>query len=557
MGLLATSLAVAGVFGTVLTSSTPSAARVVEAHPLDSHSSERGWAQGNRSGTLQPNAVHPLPVAPVPQAAPPAAPVITTPLAARENFAFAPYWTLPQSATFSLVGLSTLAYFSLGVNANGTLEQSGPGWAGYQSPALVSLITRAHAAGERVVLTVNDFDQASLNALTSSPSAPATLAAALMSALEAKGLDGVNFDFEGHGSQDQAGLTHLVAAVSGTLRAADPHWQVTMDTYASSAGDPGGFYDIPALAPSVDAFFVMAYELNLGGTQTAAAPLTSGMFSDQTALAQYTAVVPADKVILGTGFFGIDWPTNNGTLQAQATGPAADIPDSQIQASGEPQYWDPSATTGWTSYQVGAQWHESYYEDPLGLFEIAQLAAHYDVRGVGIWALGMEDNDTQMIAALDGVRPAGAVPSTGLPATSASPGQTPAPGASTAPAAGNGSVVPPTSSLATPATPATPATTTTTTAPPTTTTTATASTTSGATGTFHGVTESLTALTGTPVIGSLLGTLTQFASADPAEACLALGPPLTVYADGTVSGDDVAVALPSGGCAGWDFTFPA
>jgi hypothetical protein len=45
-----------------------------------------------------------------------------------------------------------------------------------------------------------------------------------------------------------------------------------MDTYASSAGDSNGFYNIPALAPAVDAFFVMDYELNLQGSPSAASP---------------------------------------------------------------------------------------------------------------------------------------------------------------------------------------------------------------------------------------------------------------------------------------------
>jgi len=76
------------------------------------------------------------------------------------------------------------------VNANGTLDESGSGWDGYQSADLAALITRAHAAGDRVVLTVNDFDQGSLDALTSSPTAPATLSAALLSAIEAKNMDG-------------------------------------------------------------------------------------------------------------------------------------------------------------------------------------------------------------------------------------------------------------------------------------------------------------------------------------------------------------------------------
>ena len=85
----------------------------------------------------------------------------------------------------------------------------------------------------------------------------------------------MNFDFEGEGSGDQAGLTNLITSVAGSLRAADPHWQITMDTYASSAGDPGGFYNIPALAPAVDAFFVMDYELNLAGH------LVGGVAADQ------------------------------------------------------------------------------------------------------------------------------------------------------------------------------------------------------------------------------------------------------------------------------------
>jgi hypothetical protein len=226
-------------------------------------------------------------------AAAPAALTDQPPLAARENFAFAPYWSLPQSSDFSITGLSTLDYFSIDVSPNGTLDESGPGWNGFESQDLADLITRAHAAGERVVLIVTDFAQSSLDALTSSPTAPATLSAALIPLLQGKAIDGVNFDFEGEGSNDQAGLTKLITSVAGTLRAADPHWQITMDTYASSAGDPNGFYNIAALAPAVDAFFVMDYELNVAGSPSASSPLTSGQFTSQTTLARYTAAVPA------------------------------------------------------------------------------------------------------------------------------------------------------------------------------------------------------------------------------------------------------------------------
>jgi spore germination protein YaaH len=465
------------------------------------------------------------------------------PLAGRENFAFAPYWTLAQSSNFNITGLSTLAYFSIDVNPNGTLDKSGSGWNGFQSQDLTNLITRAHAAGERVVLTVTDFDQGSLNALTSSASAPGTLASALIPLLDAKSLDGVNFDFEGNGSGDQAGLTNLVTAVAGALRGADPHWQITMDTYASSAGDSGGFYNIPALAPAVDAFFVMDYELNLQAAPTAASPLTSGQFSSLTTLQQYTSAVPASKVILGVPFFGIDWPTNNGTMAANATGGANDIPDSQAAANG-PEYWDPVTDTAWTSYQVGNQWHESYYEGLNGLFDISQLAAHYAARGVGIWALGMENNDAQMIAALDGINP-GAAPGTGPQATtpSSAPGAPP-------PAPGGGGPTAVASAPGASAHPGAPASTSPPPAPPTTTTTAAPFVTAQRTG----KTINLTPVDASQVMRLAVdGQVTDFQTNQPAYSCLN-GTTLNVFTN--LKGQPVAVAATPTNCITQDFLLP-
>jgi hypothetical protein len=475
------------------------------------------------------------------------------PLATRENFAFAPYWTLGQAPTFDITGLSTIAYFSIGVNPDGSLDESGPGWSGFESQDLVDLISRAHAAGARVVLTVNDFGQGSLNALTSSSTAASTLSAALIPLLQAKSLDGINFDFEGDGKGDQTGLTNLVAAVSNALRHADPHWQITMDTYASSAGDPGGFYDIPALAQVVDAFFVMDYELNLAGSPTAASPLTSGAFSSLTTLEQYAKAVPASKVILGLPFFGIDWPTTNGTMAANAAGPAVDIADTQAQGNG-PQYWDPITATAWTSYLVGSQWHESYYEGEYGLYQAGLAATKAGARGVGIWALGMENDGAQMIASMDGFDP-GQPPSTGPASTVASPPPAsavpvaPAPTASTGNGGGTGGSSSPTSNPTPTPTPTTaPAPTTTTTTPPPP---------PYASGTFNGTTVQLTPVAAsqvTPFTGD--GSLTAFSTNEPAYACLN-GATIAVYWDGLLSSQLVAVAVTPTNCMSQDFLLPS
>ena len=111
----------------------------------------------------------------------PAPPSLTgsAPLQSHEIFGYAPYWTLPQSSGFDVKDLTTLAYFSVDANANGTLDESGSGWNGYESQDLVNLVNRSHAAGDRVVLTVTDFSQSSLDAITSDPKAGARLSAAL------------------------------------------------------------------------------------------------------------------------------------------------------------------------------------------------------------------------------------------------------------------------------------------------------------------------------------------------------------------------------------------
>ena len=160
------------------------------------------------------------------------------------------------------------------------------------------------------------------------------LSGSLIQLISAKNLDGVNFDFEGQGRADQAGLDSLISQVSEALKAANSHWQVTMDTYASSAGDPGGFYDIAGLAPSVDAFFVMAYDMNASSPSPTAA-LTGTGFTDLEALQQYTAVVPASKVILGVPYYGYDWPTT-GPARRRGDRPADTAQLRPVAGAGHP-----------------------------------------------------------------------------------------------------------------------------------------------------------------------------------------------------------------------------
>ena len=488
-------LLVIGVAAVVLDPGTPSGRQgAASAAPVSGNRSHLG---------LHPSAR--LPIATSAPAPVPASVAAAPAVQSHEVFGYAPYWTLPKSTGFDVKDMTTLAYFSVDANANGTLDQSGPGWNGYQSQVLVDLVNRAHAAGDRVVLTVTCFDQRTLDQVTSDPNAPTRLAAGLIAAVQAKSLDGVNFDFEGVGSGDRAGLSNLVTKVSAALHATDPHWQVTIAAYASAAGDPRGFTDVAAVAPAVDAFFVMAYDMNSKSQPSPTSPLFGPAFSDVRALEEFCKVVPPSKVIMGLPYYGYDWPTTDGSPTATATGPVAPLTDAVIAAGNHLTYWDPVTDTPWTAYQVGTQWHKTYFDDPTSLALKAQLANFFHIAGVGIWALGMDGNNPAMLAALLGNAPVAKDALTGPP-----------------PPPGTGFLT---------------------------------------IATYSGTSDiPLTPINPPPSGGTaqVVGTLTGLSTSDPALACLQTGPPLSVWSYSSLPGLLVVQASTPTDCAValWAFPIP-
>jgi hypothetical protein len=311
-----------------------------------------------------------------------------------------------MASGFDLADLTTVAYFGVDVASSGAIVESGAGWVGYESQDLANLITAAHAYGDRVLLSAECFSQSALDYMTHNVATVApVLVGSLASAMEAKRFDGVNLDFEGLGSADRAGFASLVTAVASGLRAIDPAWEITVDTYGSSATDPSGFFDVPALASVVNQIFVMAYDMQDDSVPSPTAPLVGGGYNDTVVAASYAAVAPPSKVILGVPFYGYEWPTASGTLGAVATGKPTPVSYAQIMAGHHPLYWDPRTMSAWTSFQVGNQWYEAYFDDPTTLALKADLASHYGLGGVGIWALGMDGNDPAMVKALLGEAP--------------------------------------------------------------------------------------------------------------------------------------------------------
>ncbi len=347
----------------------------------------------------------------------------------REVFGFVNAGNLGNPAvgytTWNLRLLSTVAYFGLQVNSgNGNLVTTNTGWAVYHSATMSNFVSAAHANGVRVIVSINLHDYstnpgnqtcaglAAANAKNTINQTVAVVAAA--------GIDGVNVDYEGTDTTCANGLSSRAEMIDfvKNLRAAIPSGSyLAVDTYSGSAEDNLEFFDVTGLAPYVDSFFVMAYDMDFENAMNPplsctsycfnpVSPLNTYRFNVTKTVAQYTALVPASKIILGQPYYG---------RKACVPGPNVahqylDLHQYQAVAPNfvSPQYLDAVSTPTdpavssfkahrdpsdgvsewdtWWSIDFGC-WREQYWDDAQSLGAKYDLVNAANLRGVGLFTL--------------------------------------------------------------------------------------------------------------------------------------------------------------------------
>jgi spore germination protein YaaH len=341
----------------------------------------------------------------------------------REVLGFAPYWNLNHYAEWNYSLMSTVAYFGLTVNTDGTFATQGGGWDGWNSSDLTNMINLAHGAGARVVLVIKDFNDGSINKIVTT-SAMQSLIDGTMAAIGGKSLDGVNVDFEPSGSSlypdIPLGLVNLMTAMSSQVHTRYPGSEVSIDTYAGAASctpDPSQTcsFRIPLLAPVVDAMFVMAYDSvfsNMPGQAGPNSPLNGWTFNDTVDVAQYLAQAPASKIILGVPYYGYKWRTVDGSPNSTAVG--GGVAESYSGVLKDLSCGHVAMVNGWDGVGQSpyASWWSPSVNDPCGdnlrspqeLYydNATSLGLKYDLvnannlRGTGMWALGYDTGSNDL-----------------------------------------------------------------------------------------------------------------------------------------------------------------
>jgi len=243
-----------------------------------------------------------------------------------------------QSADYST--LTTVAFIGVDALADGTLETSRDGvvttqWAAWTSDWMNEVITKAHAGGCKVVLTVKRFawsaaDRALTTELLSSADARANLAVEIADAVIARGVDGVNLDFEPIPTAVKDDFVTFVRLLRQELDERQAGLFLTFDATAHIAN-----YRIAELTAegAADAVFVMGYPFKSSGSKKTGAnsPLDGVKYGLPETVDAYLARTSADKVILGLPYYGYEWSTETKLLHSSTRpiGPTYGYPNSR------------------------------------------------------------------------------------------------------------------------------------------------------------------------------------------------------------------------------------
>jgi spore germination protein YaaH len=364
-------------------------------------------------------------------------PANKTPLLQREVFGFvnAPNLGDPNvgytSWNYNL--LSTIAYFGLHVNSgDGNLVTNDTGWAVFHSSTMTNFVNAAHANGVRVIASINlhDFSIAVTNQVCEgliAAHAQNTINEAVAE-MKAAGIDGINVNYEGtiatcaDNLTNRDELTAFVKNLRAAMTATQPGSYLAIDTFSGSAEDNQEFFDITGLAPYVDTFFVMAYDMDAANWSEAplncpvycfspVSPLNTYRFNATKSMAQYTALVPSSKVILGQPLYGRRGCVGRGDVahslltRDQATPTylfASTIPVqsgvSSFHAFRDPgdgvAEWDTWWDTDWNCVR------EQYFDDVESLSAKYNLVNQDNLRGVGLFTLAYGGSAAELWARL-------------------------------------------------------------------------------------------------------------------------------------------------------------
>jgi spore germination protein len=282
-------------------------------------------------------------------------------------------------------GVDSSGWFDM-VEHTGTLNGIVPDWftiwsdgqiTGTADPGVMAY-AQAHGLWTFALVQQNS-DPAVWKPLLTNPTDSSAARENLLRLVEQDGFDGVNLDFEGIAPAQRNAFTRFVQELSALFHANG--YYVTLSVPGETADEPtnswSGAYNYRALGQAADLVMLMAYDDHYaGGPPGGVAP--EAWVAE---VARYAvSVIPPSRVVLGVPGYGYDW---GGSTEA--------APLSYGQAVVLDDRYAGGLAGNHFAYTADGIVHEVYFDDAETFAGEAQVALDYNLRGVAVWRLGIED----------------------------------------------------------------------------------------------------------------------------------------------------------------------
>lgn len=338
-----------------------------------------------------------------------------------EVFGFAPHWRFSKLDNVDFSVLTTLAYFSVEIDSDGSVITDDAGYKMFTSDAATQLFSRAHESNTRVVLTITQMDNEKIEAILDDPAAQQRAIDETVSLVDRRGIDGINIDFEHSKTppfEYRAKFANFVQNMTTAMHEVNPASRVTVSVYASAAKYTK-LYDIGAISDASDGIFMMAYDFSVKGSDHAmpTAPLYGHKegkywYDISTAVDDFLVHMPAEKLILGVPYYGYNYPVKTPAVKAANVAnrwrgyaetniysyAQNEITATMADATDYKEGWDEYGRVSWRAYYLPeyGTWRMVFMEDARSLGEKYDFAISKNLGGVGMWALGFDNGRTEL-----------------------------------------------------------------------------------------------------------------------------------------------------------------
>ena len=302
---------------------------------------------------------------------------------------------------------TNIIHFALFPRIDGTLDASSNSILQENSSQLIS---RAHAAGKKVLISVGGWNSDAAFRVATAPLFAPLFVNNLRDFIVARGYDGVDIDWEILDQADSMQYLSFVSLLRSRFLGIRPRPLIT----AAAAWCPG---IIAAASQYLDQIDIMTYDLSgpwPGWVTWHNSPVKGGGYvfpgtsrpvpSIDALVDQFAAAgVPKQKITIGIDFYGYIWSGGNGTSTGGVTGPRQtwtlspqvqpNVPYSVIyQKYYRPEYyrWDAEAEAAYLSISADSVSGDKFisYDDENSCRHKVAYARDKGIAGVFIWELG-------------------------------------------------------------------------------------------------------------------------------------------------------------------------